>query len=195
MTSVEQWRSIAGHEGAYEVSDHGRVRSLDRTIGGQKPGSTRRWKGRVLTLVLAEGYQKVSLSKDGEVRQHHVAVLVLEAFVGPRPPSLEACHWDGNPENNYRPNLRWDTGSANALDRIRHGRNHLVGRGERATHCRYRHQLVERNLVKSVLTNEGRKKCLACRRATNQKNKAKAAGKLFDFRATADRIYAEIMMI
>jgi hypothetical protein len=51
-----------------------------------------------------------------------VHVLVLEAFVGPRPEGMEGCHGDGNPANNNVQNLRWDTPQNNWKDRKRHGR-------------------------------------------------------------------------
>lgn len=51
----------------------------------------------------------------------YVHRLVLIAFVGPCPDGMEACHEDGNVLNNALPNLRWDTPSANAADKIRHG--------------------------------------------------------------------------
>lgn len=50
-----------------------------------------------------------------------VHILVLNAFVGPCPPGMEACHNDGNPKNNNASNLRWDTHKNNLKDRIKHG--------------------------------------------------------------------------
>jgi hypothetical protein len=47
--------------------------------------------------------------------------LVLEAFVGPCPAGMEACHNNGVRTDNRLENLRWDTRSANCRDRIRHG--------------------------------------------------------------------------
>lgn len=55
-------------------------------------------------------------------RQIGVHVLVLEAFVGPRPDGMEGCHNDGDPSNNRLSNLRWDTPLANWSDRRKHGR-------------------------------------------------------------------------
>jgi len=34
---------------------------------------------------------------------------------------LECCHNDGNPENNYLENLRWDTHQSNIADSLHHG--------------------------------------------------------------------------
>lgn len=47
--------------------------------------------------------------------------LVLEAFVGPCPIGMEACHNDGDTSNNQVDNLRWDTRSSNHMDKEKHG--------------------------------------------------------------------------
>jgi hypothetical protein len=54
---------------------------------------------------------------------------VLEAFVGPCPEGMQACHNNGNRLDNRLENLRWDTPSANQKDRIHHG---TALRGERS---------------------------------------------------------------
>jgi hypothetical protein len=53
-----------------------------------------------------------------------VHTLVLEAFVGPRPPGKEACHGNGQPGDNRLSNLRWGTRSENIADAVRHGTWH-----------------------------------------------------------------------
>lgn len=47
--------------------------------------------------------------------------LVLEAFVGPCPDGMEACHNNGDRTDNRIENLRWDTAKANQADRKKHG--------------------------------------------------------------------------
>ena len=115
---METWKPVAGYEGAYEVSDLGQVRSLDR-IGGRG----RRFKGKLLVQHLdGSGYPFVSLCSHGKALPHSVARLVLEAFVGACPPNMEACHFpDPNRENNRLTNLRWDTRSSNHADKLVHG--------------------------------------------------------------------------
>jgi HNH endonuclease len=62
-------------------------------------------------------------------RRRLVHRLVLEAFVGPCPPGMEACHDpDPNPANNRLENLRWDTHKANQQDMGKHGHSQ---RGEK----------------------------------------------------------------
>lgn len=76
--------------------------------------------GRIKRLnagISPKGYPRVSiLDSDGKVVTRYVHSLVLTAFVGPRPPGMEACHWDGDKTNNRIGNLRWDTTKANAAD-------------------------------------------------------------------------------
>jgi len=60
---------------------------------------------------------------------HHV---MLEAFVGPKPPGLECCHYDGDETNCSIQNLRWDTHSSNELDKRRCGTSNQGGRHWRA---------------------------------------------------------------
>ncbi len=59
--------------------------------------------------------------EDGRVRREGVHVLVLEVFSGSRPNGMQACHNDGNRQNNALSNLRWDTIVSNHDDKRRHG--------------------------------------------------------------------------
>lgn len=64
-----------------------------------------------------QGYLRVGLYRDGKIHLRNVSHLVLEAFVGPQPPGMDACH-DPDPSrsNNHVRNLRWDTRKANIGD-------------------------------------------------------------------------------
>lgn len=67
------------------------------------------------------GYLEVSLQREGKQYTRKVHSLVLRTFIGPRPEDLQGCHNNGNKLDNRLDNLRWDTASANQLDRIKHG--------------------------------------------------------------------------
>lgn len=124
----EEWRPVVGFEGLYEVSNHGRVRSLARLVParGQADHPVR---ARMRKLALtANGYLSVSLWKKNKHHGIFVHVLVLEAFTHPRPPGMQVAHWDGVRTNNRLENLRWATRSENERDRVRHGTSN---RGER----------------------------------------------------------------
>lgn len=156
-TQNEIWKPIPGYEGQYEVSDQGRVRSLDRTLT-TKLGYQRRHKGHMINPRLSRrGYLRVSLTKK---KDHYMHRLVLLAFTGPRPEGMECLHDDGNPLNNNLKNLRWGTPSENAYDRVRHGTHSLASR----THCPRGHLLQAPNL-RTPGKNEKSRRCLACHRA------------------------------
>lgn len=115
---MERWRSIEGHPD-YEVSDLGRVRSWKNGKWG------RRETPRLLMQSLSRnGYLRVNLDTS-TVRLIHQ--LVLEAFVGLRPPGTQCAHGNGDPLDNHLSNLRWATPEENGADNARHG----VTKGER----------------------------------------------------------------
>lgn len=117
----ERWLPVVGYEGLYEVSDRGRVRSLDRILvrrGKNGPMNVRR-RGQILKPGTVEsGHQLVVLGRGVSKLVH---ALVLIAFVGPRPPRFDSRHLDGDPANNQLKNLCWGTRSENILDAVRHG--------------------------------------------------------------------------
>lgn len=120
MQESEVWLPVVGYAGCYVVSNMGRVRSLDRIDqqGRHRPG-------KLLTErndLRGAGYRYVNLSKDGIAKKVNVHVLVLEAFVGPRPSARhEGCHADGDRTNPRLSNLHWGTPEENWADRWRHG--------------------------------------------------------------------------
>ena len=123
MTEQEQWRQVHGYEGAYEVSSHGRVRSVPRAIV-RSNGRAQSFQGKVLSVSDdTYGYPIVGLSKGGRMFTAKVHRLVCRAFHG-APPSgkHEVSHLDGNPSNNTPPNLRWATRSENISDGFKGGR-------------------------------------------------------------------------
>lgn len=112
----EEWRSIVGLDG-YEVSDLGRIRSVDRTVIG-KDGVARRFKGRVLAFGKTnKGYLLFHTFRNGSKL---VSREVLKAFVGPPPEGMQACHNNGDKTDNSVGNLRWDTQKGNEADKLKH---------------------------------------------------------------------------
>ena len=157
---VESWRPVVGWEGFYEVSSHGRVRSIDR-IHHSRAGYTQKYRGRMLRPNLTHGYWGVTLSRDTIPSTRKVHHLVLEAFVGPRPEGMEACHINGIRNDARLSNLRWGTHSSNTLDQVRHG-THAEAR---KTHC-------PRGHVYDLFYKRGRK-CSVCKRANSQRYEAR----------------------
>lgn len=67
------------------------------------------------------GYMQVDLWNKGRVTWFLIHRLVLETFIGPCPDGMEACHYNGNRQDNRLKNLRWDSRSNNQRDAVRHG--------------------------------------------------------------------------
>lgn len=110
----EEWRPVVGHEGLYEVSNRGHVRSV---AGAQSLGG-RRLSGKVLKpRPTPKGYLRVQIRGC----DYYIQRLVLEAFVGPCPEGMEACHHDSDRSNNWVSNLRWDTRLGNCQDIVARG--------------------------------------------------------------------------
>jgi hypothetical protein len=114
----EKWRPVVGFEGFYEVSDQGRVKSLDRVVDTAR--GPRKYSGRMLKLsVKKTGYLSCVLWICQIAKHVSVHTLVLESFVGLRPAGMECCHNDGDRANARLSNLRWDTHSENVYDSVR----------------------------------------------------------------------------
>lgn len=113
--SPEEWRPIVGYESVYEVSNLGRVRRCDSNKKG------RRRPDGILRPRSVKGYNAVSLSLNGFVKQFRVPQLVLTSFVGPVPQNAEARHWNGKKTDDRLSNLVWGTRSDNMGDASRHG--------------------------------------------------------------------------
>lgn len=156
---LEEWKSVPGYEGYYEVSNMGRVRSVDRWIE-YPDGRMALHKGVELSQKNRSGkYKKVGLWKDNRVKYVNANVLVLMAFVGNRPePHHHACHKNGDPLDNRLENLEWGTPSKNARDRVRHGRDKDASK----THCPQNHEYTKEN---TSLSKEGHRKCKKCHAA------------------------------
>lgn len=92
----ETWKEIAGYDGDYFISSHGRVLSLK--LNGYKlkePQNT------------ASGYLMVDLSQNGQRTHYKIHRLVAEAFLLKEVDQTEVHHKDGNRQNNRSNNLQW----------------------------------------------------------------------------------------
>jgi hypothetical protein len=168
---VEVWRDIPSAPG-YQASDAGRVRN---SVTGLI---------RKLQTHAVSGHRLIGFTRSTRYVHH----LVLEAFGETRPETAEVRHLNGDPTDNRRENIRWDTRSANTLDRATHGadpqRNKVA--------CPRDHRLVEPNLVPSRL-KLGHRECLTCNKTRAKSFYEAKQSRPFDAERYAANKYRELM--
>ena len=116
----EVWKDIKGYEGLYQVSNYGRIKSLDRII----KDSHRSYNKNDKILKLSFNFQKylmVNLSKYGVKKSYRVNRLVAEAFIPNPLNKSQVNHIDGNKINNNVENLEWVTPSENMQHAYKNG--------------------------------------------------------------------------
>lgn len=138
----EVWKHVVGFEGRYEVSDTGRVRSVDRIEYAVKKWGTkytRVLKGKILKIIpKSDGYSQVNLGLNNPQLVHSI---VLTAFVGPMLPDQECRHLNGIKSKNELTNLKWGTPKENSDDAILHG---TKPRGEKTGNSKLKeHDVIE----------------------------------------------------
>lgn len=92
----------------YYITSNGEIWSTHKHIGWIKQS-------------LHAGYYTVTLYNGDSRKRCKVHLLVLEAYIGPRPHGLVGCHNNGISTDNRVENLRWDTYKSNSKDQQTHG--------------------------------------------------------------------------
>lgn len=106
----EIWKDIEDYEGLYQVSNTGKVRSLDRIddIG-------RKIKGRILADRFdKKGYLSVALNKNAKTKYKKVHRLVAEAFIPNLKKLPQINHKNEIKTDNNVGNLEWCSNKYNA---------------------------------------------------------------------------------
>jgi len=111
----EEWKPVVGLEGYFEVSNYGRVKSLDRRVY-RKDGQWRDRKGQLIKQFPNWfGYLLVGLQVDKNKKTLATHRLVAISYVSNPNGLKEVNHKDGNKLNNRADNLEWCTRSQNML--------------------------------------------------------------------------------
>jgi hypothetical protein len=109
---MEIWKDIIDFEGRYQVSNLGRLKSLQGNFPSKR-------KEKILKLSLKNGYPKTLLWKDSKATTARVHRVVAFAFLDNPYNKPNINHKDGNRANNVVENLEWCTQKEN----IHHSRN------------------------------------------------------------------------
>ena len=123
MALKEQWKDVVGYEGYYQVSNLGRVRSIDRVIRHKRYGPMK-LKGRLIQPARRnhqKEYLSVGLHKNNRQKTIQVHVLVARAWIGPCPQGQQVRHGRKGMGNNSLTNLCYGTSQEQYFDKVRDG--------------------------------------------------------------------------
>ena len=111
----EIWKDVVGYEGYYQVSDLGRIRSLDRVTCGKHI------TGKIITQRRTRGgYLFVSFYRDGAGKHERVNRVVATAFIDNPEQKPHAGHLNDIKTDNRSCNLYWTDASENTTHNGRH---------------------------------------------------------------------------
>ena len=108
----EIWKDIKGYEGCYQVSNLGRVKSLERDIHYEN-GTIKHRKERIMKPQNLRGYNGINLYKENTYKVVLVHRLVADAFMQPFEGKTEIDHINTIRSDNRVENLRWVTRKEN----------------------------------------------------------------------------------
>ena len=163
---MEIWKDIQGFEGLYQVSNMGRVKSLERRVCNHESGATRLIREHLVAPTdNGHGYKIVCLYSRRYRKNKYVHRLVAEHFLENPLEKKYVNHIDYDLTNNAASNLEWCTqleNIAHSLDHLRKpklnsklpstGEKYIGCRCEHGKHIRYRVHITRLNIDRSFKT-------------------------------------------
>jgi len=141
MTYTEIWKDAKGYKDLYQVSNMGRVRSLDKILkAGIRNNPFTLRKGKVLKPQKdVNGYLICCLTKNG-AKSKRIHRLAIEAFI-PKVEGKKYCnHKNGIKTDNRADNLEWCTLSENVKHAYKLGLMSM--QGEKHSQCKLNNKKV-----------------------------------------------------
>ena len=145
---IEIWKDISGYEGLYQVSNLGRVKSLEKWV--QNHGKLQHHPEKIKKLCIKpNGYLTLQLYKDNKPKNCHVHRLVAEAFL-PNPDNKSTVnHINGDKQDNRAANLEWSTYTENNKHAYDTGLNDENHRRNRKGSCAVEQYDEDMNMIKT----------------------------------------------
>lgn len=142
---IEEWKNIKGYQGKYQVSNLGRIKSLNYN---------RQKKQKILIECKnGKGYKIVSLSKNGKWKSFLIHRLVYGAFVGIIPDGYQIDHINNNKTDNRLQNLQLLTVSENNKKRFADNKNLQCGKPKTKIKCIETNQIFNSQSEASRILN------------------------------------------
>lgn len=121
MQTQEIWKDIIGFEGLYQISNHGRIKSLERTVMRKDGFATTVKESIKFPSIMNTGYYMITLYKNNIAKYCTMHRLLAIHFI-PNPENKPYInHIDGSRDNNSLKNLEWCTQSENMQHAMRSG--------------------------------------------------------------------------
>lgn len=150
----EVWKDIPGYEGLYQVSNLGRVKSLERYVFDRvakhyQPEQIKKPSNKKSKDGSAKGYLILQLYRDNKAKNCYIHRLVAEAFI-PNPENKKTVnHKNGDKHDNRAENLEWTTYKENNNHAYKYGLNDANHRQNRKGSTPVSQYDEDMNLIKT----------------------------------------------
>jgi hypothetical protein len=118
LDCIEQFKDIPDYEGLYQVSDLGRIKSLERRVFALNKNCI--YKPIIIkSFVTKRGYFEVRLCTNNTSKAKKIHRLLAESFIPNPNQKPQVNHIDANRLNNKISNLEWVNNRENSCHRVK----------------------------------------------------------------------------